>query len=157
MKPRVLVIEDESTLIEIWLRLLNKSGCHADVVRSLAEGMAIMRRIPPPDYVVLDLRLADSFDATETVRVIPEIKSIHPSSSVIVTTGYSTNQIKELAMQLGADVFTDKNRMFHEDGCWGVLKRFIDKHKGTGRSGAEATMGFLERLSRPPQEDERCD
>lgn len=149
MRPKCLLIEDDSALCELWTRYLTDAGIDVEARMRISDGMEAMRKIPPPDIVILDLRLPDSPSDVGTLGYIRALKQIHPDAIVIVATGYSTPQIQDLAMKLGADAFADKCTMGTQEGCWSVLKGFLEKHKGTGQRGAEATIELIERLSQP--------
>lgn len=149
MKIAALVIEDDEMVSELWVRHLTAAGVNVEAVMCIADGLAAMRKIPPPDLIILDLRLPDSPSAINTLAYVSEIKLIHPGAIVIVATGFSTPQIENLAMQLGADAVTDKLFLRTQEGCWAALKGFLEKHKNTGARGAEVTMNLIERLSRP--------
>lgn len=149
MNPKCLLIEDDPAISDLWKRYLSDAGITVEATMRIADGMEAMRRIPPPDFVILDLRLPDSPSADATLDYIHAIKAIHPEAFVIIATGYSTKQIQERAMLLGADAFADKSDMGTQAGCWAALKGFMERHKGTGARGAEVAQDLIERLSRP--------
>lgn len=106
---KILIIEDQASIRLIMRRYLEPFGYPIEEAETLAEGLAFMRKIPPPDLVYLDLKLPDSRDAEKTLADgMAAIRAINPQAVIVVMTGDVTATLPALAGRLGADVFRQK-------------------------------------------------
>ncbi len=89
IQRRVLIVENESSIRNLFYTLLNTLGCHGDVACSGQQALAMISR-QPFDAVLLDLRCLDP--APE--QVLPGILEIRPNlmGRVLVITGDVTDQ-----------------------------------------------------------------
>ncbi|QDV35498.1 response regulator [Tautonia plasticadhaerens] len=81
MAPRLLIVEDDFTLSEVWRTVFSARGWEVSVASSVAEGLA--RLDPAPDYLILDLQLPDG--AGEAV--LRRVRDSGLKTRVAVTTG----------------------------------------------------------------------
>lgn len=100
---RVLVVDDEPDLLATCERLLRRQGYQVMVARSCAEGLAAVSR-ERPHLVISDLRLpdGDGLDVVRAARGLPD------PASVIVITGYPSDQVRRAALDAGATGFFAK-------------------------------------------------
>lgn len=103
----VLIVEDDAGLVSLWRKFLEPVAREIRVAFDLVEALRLMRFIPPPDVVLLDLGLPGS-KAENTLAHILELKEANPQAAVIVITGNVEQQMEALAMKLGADHFARK-------------------------------------------------
>jgi two-component system alkaline phosphatase synthesis response regulator PhoP len=98
MKPRLLIVEDDDVLREVWRVVFSNRGWEVVVATTVAEGLSLLD--PPPDYLILDLLLPDQGgevilrrvrDADLKTRVavttaaddpnyLSEIRALHPDA-----------------------------------------------------------------------------
>jgi CheY-like chemotaxis protein len=85
---RVLIVEDDDAIRQLWERVLGGEGWH---VRSVADGREALRSVneQTPDLIVLDLMLpwVNGIEVLATVRRDPGLTKI----PVVVTTGTATS------------------------------------------------------------------
>lgn len=104
----ILIVEDEEAIARIWQRFLSPLSDDIRIALDLPAAFEAMRRLPPPDLVLLDLRLPGSESAESTLGQIKAIKAINPGAVVMVLTGATEANLPILAAQLGADSFQQK-------------------------------------------------
>lgn len=105
MKPtRVLILDDESTLRTALFRLLDRKGYQAVTAQRLDEARTFMTPEKPFDIAIIDMNLPDG----NGLDLISELKSISPSTQVIVLTGFASIDTAVQATQKGAYHFLTK-------------------------------------------------
>jgi DNA-binding NarL/FixJ family response regulator len=57
VKPKLLIVEDDALMREVWRVVFSNRGWEVAVAKTAAEGLALLD--PPPDYLILDLLLPD--------------------------------------------------------------------------------------------------
>lgn len=104
-KNRILVVEDEESLLKLESILFSSKGYHVTGVRggndallSIAEGR--------PDVVVLDVMLPDmdGFEVCRTIKANPDTSSI----PVIMLTAKKSSRDLEAGRVAGADAYITK-------------------------------------------------
>lgn len=81
MQSRLLIVEDDPTLSEVWRTVFSARGWVVSVASSVAEGLAGLD--PVPDYLILDLQLPDG--AGEAI--LRRVRDAGLKTRVAVTTG----------------------------------------------------------------------
>ena len=64
MKPKLLLIEDDTPTIELYQEVFSRAGFDLEIVNTCSQGIEILQKIrkgerKPPDLVLLDLILPD--------------------------------------------------------------------------------------------------
>jgi DNA-binding NtrC family response regulator len=97
MKHKLLLVDDEETMLKYLSRFLMKRGFDISVA---ANGKEALEKVKNHDYitVLLDV-LMPEMDGIETLR---EIKKIKPMTEVIMLTGHASVQVAIEGMKLGA-------------------------------------------------------
>jgi two-component system, NtrC family, response regulator AtoC len=97
--PTVLIVDDEALIR--W-SLAETLGDHGYVVTEAGDGrmaVAAIEQAPAPfDVVLLDYRLPDSAD----LRLLERVRSIAPTSQVIMITAHNSPELAQGAAALGA-------------------------------------------------------
>lgn len=99
----ILVVDDDKDMRLLLTRFLTKSGYEANGVGSGADALAWLQN-NKPDLVLSDFRLDD----TTGTQLLAAIKHIHPSTCVIIITGYSDVKDAVEVMKLGAYDYVTK-------------------------------------------------
>jgi two-component system chemotaxis response regulator CheY len=101
---RVLIVDDAATMRGLLRTLLKEQGY--EIVGQLASGGEVLRTVlqTAPDIVCLDYHLPD-IDGLELLR---QIKSAHPTVSVVLITGDTDAGLEEIAAEAGASGFITK-------------------------------------------------
>ena len=102
---RILVVEDEESLLKLESLLLTSKGY---LVTGVMDGRAALEEIKTnrPDLVILDIMLPeiDGFEVCKRIKENNETKSI----PVVMLTAKKSNQDVERGRQVGADAYITK-------------------------------------------------
>jgi two-component system cell cycle sensor histidine kinase/response regulator CckA len=87
--PRVLVIDDESMLLKVVTRLLERSGCQVQTAPDGATAIEIYQKDPLIyDLVIIDYVLPGlSSEAT-----LQKMQAINPKLKAIISTGFAAEE-----------------------------------------------------------------
>ena len=105
----ILMIDDETDIIQIGQKVLQESGYTVITARSGEEGIAkyLQNQV---DLVLLDV----SMPGIGGVKCLRQIISLSPEVKVIIISGYPSDGRVEEAMTLGAKAFLSKPYSFEE-------------------------------------------
>jgi DNA-binding response OmpR family regulator len=94
--PRVLIVEDEAVLAMLYRKRLKTRGYVITGTASTRDEAVSLAFQDPPDFVLMDIRLAGDNDGIDTAREI----TARIRTRTIFMTGYSDEKIKNLALEL---------------------------------------------------------
>ena len=100
--PRILLVEDESSIAEPFARLLQREGFEALVAPTAARAMELFERMPPA-LVLLDLNLPDG-DGRDIARELRARSSV----PIIMLTARGTETDRVVGLEIGADDYVVK-------------------------------------------------
>jgi DNA-binding response OmpR family regulator len=100
--PRILLVEDESSIADPFAKILRREGFDAIVARTAAEALERARAVEP-DLVLLDLALPDG-DGRDVCRTLRATSSV----PVIMVTARGTETDKIVGLEIGADDYVVK-------------------------------------------------
>jgi two-component system, OmpR family, response regulator RegX3 len=100
--PRILLVEDESSIADPFAKLLRREGFDAVIARTAAEALEKARDVEP-DLVLLDLALPDG-DGRDVCRTLRATSSV----PVIMVTARGTETDKIVGLEIGADDYVVK-------------------------------------------------
>jgi DNA-binding NarL/FixJ family response regulator len=105
---RVVLADDAADLREL-LRLALEMAGDFTVIAEAADGEAAVRTVRDlqPDALLLDL----SMPLLDGLGAIPEIRRAAPACTVVVLSGYSDSNLRQAALQAGADGFLVKGML----------------------------------------------
>ncbi len=101
---RILVIDDNSAVVDILATHLRGAGYGVSGALTGDEGLKdfVLTR---PNLVLLDITLPGEMNGIE---VLKRIRSIDPTSKVIMVTGNADPVVAREALELGATAYVDK-------------------------------------------------
>lgn len=104
-KSRILIIEDEESLLRLLTILLSSRGHLVTAVQDGDEGLAAMA-LSRFDLVLLDLMLPgrDGFEVCRAIKENPQTRHI----PVVILTARKGSADLDRGMELGADAFLTK-------------------------------------------------
>jgi DNA-binding NtrC family response regulator len=105
-KKRILVVDDEDAILFSYKKIFQKKTLEVDVSRSPETAMAMIRD-NSYDAVLSDIRFSDS-ESREGLDILRCVRENSPETAVILMTGYGSVQLREMALDLGADFYFDK-------------------------------------------------
>ena len=96
---RVLFVEDDEAIAQMYKLKLELDGYHVDVARD-GEVALQMARSSPPDIIFLDIRLPklDGLDVLEALRADPKTHRV----PVVILSSHSEKELVERGAKLGA-------------------------------------------------------
>ncbi len=103
MKPRILVIDDESAIRDSLKMILEYEGYEVVGAATGQDGLVIVER-DPPDLVLLDIKMA----GMDGIDVLQRLKAAHEMLPVIMVSGHATVSTAVEATKLGAFDFIEK-------------------------------------------------
>jgi two-component system response regulator CpxR len=125
MGYRILIVDDESATVFGLKALLESdqvrvfAAVNAEAAKEVLRGEAI-------DVMVSDIRLSGTLDA-EGLDLLEFVRSHHPSTRVILMTGYGDPAIMQRAYDMGASFYFEKpvelsllSRAIHDLGVPGA-------------------------------------
>ncbi len=121
---RVLLVDDEDSLVMLLTRILEQDNCHVTGVNEPGAALAKFTANPQDfDVLVTDL----SMPGMSGFDLVREIRKIRPDFPVIVTTGYVRPEDNEVAKSLGIQHVILKPNTVRELGK--ALKALFDERK----------------------------
>ncbi|HEX5398877.1 MAG TPA: sigma-54 dependent transcriptional regulator [Verrucomicrobiae bacterium] len=147
MKPRVLIVDDESGIRNLLAEVLKP---YYDV--DDAESGAQLKKAfsgPQPDVVVLDVNLQDA----NGLQLLPQIRKCWADTEVIVLTGQGTMEMAVEAGRLGAYNFLSKpfeNQKLLADVKCAVERKQQGEENITLRRALETMSGTASPIFRSP-------
>ncbi|HEY2165061.1 MAG TPA: response regulator, partial [Gemmatimonadaceae bacterium] len=102
--PLILVVDDTEATRSVVASVLTKSGFRVSQARTGREALAAIDRFPPPDLVVLDVRLPDitGFGLARRLRAMPE----HRSTPILfVSESVTEPGAHVLGLEIGPDAY----------------------------------------------------
>lgn len=101
--PKTLVVDDEPDLVATCVRLLGQIGHRCLTARTGREAMGLIDA-EHPDLVVTDFHLP----TIDGLAVARHARRASPPMPVILTTGFTSREVKIRAEQAGATVYLPK-------------------------------------------------
>ncbi|MFO7811604.1 MAG: response regulator [Pelovirga sp.] len=105
MQKKILIVEDEESLLKLESILLTAKGFH---VQGVTTGTAALKAIAenPPDLVLLDIMLPEmnGFEVCQQVKESPQTRHI----PVILLTAKKSPEDMARGKQVGADLYITK-------------------------------------------------
>ncbi|MGQ0810193.1 MAG: response regulator [Nitrospiraceae bacterium] len=115
---RILVIDDEPSILDLLRTILVRRGHEVVTASSGQRGLARFRE-DRPRLTILDLKLPDMGG----VQVLKDIRAFDPEAAVVILTGAGTDELEAQAKRLGAVDFLQKGFSLHALGE--VLNRVL--------------------------------
>jgi DNA-binding NtrC family response regulator len=124
VKHRVLIVDDEPAILFAYRKLIEKEGMSVDISSCLDSATRCIRK----QYylaVIADMRLTgtDNNDGMEFLRIV---RKEHPTTKMIIATGYGSCEIETEARSLGVSHYFEKP--VQPLAIMGALNSFILSH-----------------------------
>jgi len=106
MKNRILLVDDEESILFAFTRILDNSPVLLDTASNFDDAFFLMSKYTYA-AIIADLRLTGTEDY-DGLLIIKEAKSLQSNALVILNTAYGENTVKNLTYKLGADYYFEK-------------------------------------------------
>ena len=103
VSPKTLLVDDEPDLVATCVRLLGQIGHRCLTAGTGREAMSLIDA-EHPDLVVTDLRLP----TIDGLAIARHARRASPPPPVILTTGFTSREVRREAEQAGAAVYLSK-------------------------------------------------
>ena len=100
---RILVIDDNRDVVDILVTFLRGEGYGMLGALTSDEGLKLVS-VSRPDLVLLDILMP----GLNGIEVLKRIRSINPTTKVIIVTGNADFRLAREALELGAVAYVDK-------------------------------------------------
>ena len=124
MAQRILVVEDDQFLRELYNELLRDEGYDVDLAPDGEEGLAKILK-GGYDLVLLDIMLP-KIDGLEVLRRVKKQTTQTPNGSVVLLTNLGQDSIIKEGFNLGASGYLIKSAM-NPDQVLAEVKVFLNK------------------------------
>jgi DNA-binding NarL/FixJ family response regulator len=144
---RVFLLDDHE-IVRRGVRELIDAEDDMEVVGEAGTAAQALARIPPtrPEVAILDVRLPDG----NGVEVCRDIRSEHPDVACIMLTSFSDDEAMMQAIMAGAAGYLLKQIRGTD-----IVEAVRRVARGETLLDARSSQRALERMTRPPEEDER--
>ncbi len=154
LQPTIVVVEDNVLLRENVRDYLSDRGCKVLECGTLLEAEALVRG-ESPDAVIADYLLPDG----NALELLPRLRSVAPSTPVVLLTGHASIDLAVRAMKEGAEHFLTKP--LELSALWVVVERILDNARirrndratlARGRRGVDPFFGVSPSIRRLEEE-----
>jgi two-component system nitrogen regulation response regulator NtrX len=122
MKPRILVIDDESAIRDSLKMILEYEGYEVQGAATGQDGLVIADR-DLPDLVLLDIKMA----GMDGLEVLQRLKGTHEPLPVVMISGHATVSTAVEATKLGAFDFIEKP--LSTERVLVTVRNALDRHR----------------------------
>ncbi|HPG35549.1 MAG TPA: response regulator, partial [bacterium] len=106
MNRKILVIDDEESLLDSMKLILSRSGYTVLTASNAREALKIIKELEKEvSLIITDLALPDGFDGIDILDAVKDLETVIP---VIMITAYGNVETAVKAMQKGAYNFLTK-------------------------------------------------
>lgn len=139
----ILMVDDDAGCLELWARMLHGLNARILFSQTIEEAFAMMAEIPPPDLVLLDLKIPP-YTASETLAAVNAFRQYNPHLAVIVISGMRLDEIMKAIEVAGivAQGALTKDESLSQARLLEVVKPALTK-----RTNYRDTMDCLTRVS----------
>jgi DNA-binding response OmpR family regulator len=127
MSYRILVVDDEPTLVRLMEFILAKQG-HTMLVATNGEDAIARAREEKPDLILLDIMMprVDGYQVARTIRADEEIKS----TPIIMLSAKAQDEDIQKGMEVGVDEYITKP--FAPDLLVSVVNDYLSRIQNAG-------------------------
>lgn len=121
--PRILIVDDESSLRTSLFRILDRKGFQVLTANKIQEAKLLIQADKPLDLAIVDLNLPDG----DGIEFMSELKTAYPHCEVLILTGHGSIESAIRATQKGAFHFVTKP--FNLEELMSLIDKALDIKK----------------------------
>ncbi len=106
LQKRILIVDDEEALLLAFKKLLKRPNVDIDTCESKEDALKQISNFTY-DIIIVDLRLSGTLEQ-EGFEIIKFAKNKSTTTKVVLITAYGNYDIKEKALECGADFYFEK-------------------------------------------------
>ena len=95
--PLILLVDDDDIFTATLARALSRRGFQVQCAQTIGQAMDLANK-HCPDYAIVDMKL----ESESGLQLIPVLKAEHPTTKLLILTGYSSISTAVEAIKLGA-------------------------------------------------------
>ena len=120
---KILVVDDEQSVLTLLRYLLKENGYE---ICEAANGLAALKLFETQffDLIITDVRMP----CMDGMSFLREVKSLEPTTPVIILTAYDSVEVAVQAVENGAAIYLTKP--FKGDELLNIIKRVLATGKG---------------------------
>ncbi|MBN2120006.1 MAG: response regulator [Candidatus Omnitrophica bacterium] len=99
----IFIVDDDEGFVDIIGSFLVRKGYAVEIAKSVDKALEKLPSLEP-DACLVDLLLDDG----DGLKVVEQIKKIHPAAYIIVLSGHREDEASKQAKEAGADEFVPK-------------------------------------------------
>lgn len=141
----VLIVEDQESVSRIYQGFVQSLATEIRVAYDIKTALALMRKEPNPELVLLDLRLPDS-DQDETLSHVKDLRAINPEVVILVISGLHNRNLGKLSIDAGADAFREKLEITTQTNLFRAIFETLDARIRSGIPAFQASSRLVEFL-----------
>ncbi len=100
---KILIVDDEASIRDILQELLQYEGYSIKTADSGITALSVIEEFKP-HVVLLDIRMPDM----DGIQCLRQIKENHPSTEVLMISGFAYGETAKKSLELGAYDYMDK-------------------------------------------------
>jgi len=100
----ILVVEDDNISRTLFREIFKNTGCSLKYTNSAAETFEFFESNPPPNLVLMDIRLPDVMG----VELTKKLKTKYPDLVVVAQTAFAYQNLEDECMEAGMVAFLSK-------------------------------------------------
>ena len=112
MPDKILVVDDEESILFALMEYFTKCGYEVDCAREIEEALALLTTARY-SVAIVDLRLT-GVDGVEGLEFIELLRKQSPKTRAILLTAYGSPEIEREALNRGVDILLHKPKPLHE-------------------------------------------
>lgn len=112
MEPRILVVDDDPSMVQAYRDILEDHGFTLTAVHTREAALEILGREGPWDVVLLDEKLMGAGGPATAASTLLDIAALSPTARTVVITGFATPDLVRDAIQAGAWDYLEKDAPF---------------------------------------------
>lgn len=124
----ILLVDDDLSMRKYWIRCLAPLKAEILQASSVEEAREQMKKIPPPDVLLLDLGLPP-MNASETLSEVRALREHNPNLVIIAISGMAEEDLLKAVAGTMVNAAITKDDMLYQDNLLKLVKSILETNK----------------------------